>query len=228
MQEFGRHLQFVLSGAVAERLEVLRREWDPVMANRSPAHVSLVYPEEMTDERLLLERTSEAVAETAPFSISLGALVADEAGRGGIWFPVEDPSQTWEGLRAAILAPPFRPLPITPHATVVHPRTSARGAEAAAQLAGVCIAGAVTLSELVFTETGPSGMRVLDRFPLTAPAPVRVVAGLLRRDGRLLLYHRHPDRANTRTCGTSLADTSTPASRWRMPSLGNFAKSSAS
>lgn len=35
---------------------------------------------------------------------------------------------------------------------------------------------------------------LLDRHQVSSP--VRVVAGLLRRDGRLLLCHRHPDRTN--------------------------------
>lgn len=34
------------------------------------------------------------------------------------------------------------------------------------------------------------------RLPLGDGIPVRVVAGLLRRRGQLLLCHRHPDRAN--------------------------------
>lgn len=39
-------------------------------------------------------------------------------------------------------------------------------------------------------------MAILPKFPLAEPPPVRVVAGLLRRDGRVLLCHRHPHREN--------------------------------
>lgn len=103
---------------------------------------------------------------------------------------------TWNRLRARILHPPFRPIPIEPHATVVHPQTSPNGQEAFIELAGTRIDGDVRLSEMVFTETRKSGMRILNRFPLTAPSPVRVVAGLLRRDRRVLLCHRRHDRTH--------------------------------
>jgi mutator protein MutT len=128
--------------------------------------------------------------------ISLGHLAADDGGRGGVWFSVVDPSDSWQRLRSMIIAPPFRPSSMKPHATVVHPRTSSRGREAFAELDGTRIDGKVRVSEMVFTETSQSGVRILNRFALAATAPVRMVAGLLRRDGRVLLCHRRPDRVN--------------------------------
>lgn len=191
-----RHLLFLLSGAVAEELETHRRHWDPVMAERAPAHVTLVYPEEVDDEPLLRERAATAAEHVAPFSIWLGAPAAADSGRGGVWFSVEDPSDSWHQLREMILAPPLTPISVTPHATVVHPRTSDLGLQAAASLHHTRIGGESPLTELLLTETDRTGTRVVRRFPLTGQSPIRVVAGILRRKGQLLLCHRHPGRTN--------------------------------
>lgn len=161
-----RHLQFILAGPAADQIEVLRQRWDSVMAARAPAHISLVYPEEYDDETLLLSRAASAAHDTSPFTVTLGEASGENGGRGGVWCSVTDRSGTWNALRAAILSTPFRMLPIEPHVTVVHPRTSSRGPEALADLSGISVSGKVDLSEIVYTETGASGMCVLDRFQL--------------------------------------------------------------
>lgn len=190
-----KHLLFVLEGEVAERLQWSRSRWDPVMASRIPPHVTLAYPEETTDEALVIERAADAAAETAPFVIHLDEVELGDR-RAGVWFSIIDPSETWQRLRSSILAPPLSPLSVMPHATVVHPRTSRRGREAFVELDGTRFDGDVVLNEILYTETSRSGMQILDRFPLTASPPIRVVAGLLRRNGRLLLCHRRPDRSS--------------------------------
>lgn len=196
MGDARRHLLFLLSGVAADQLESYRRRWDPVMADRVPVHVTLVYPEEVEDEPILLERAIAATARVAPFPVWLGASVAAEDGREGVWFSVEDPSGSWRRLREMILAPPFTPITVAPHATVVHPRTSDLGPQAAAGLRSSRIGGESLLGELLHTETDPTGMRILHRLTLIGPHRTRVVAGLLRRDGRLLLCHRHPARSH--------------------------------
>jgi 8-oxo-dGTP pyrophosphatase MutT (NUDIX family) len=189
-----RHLQFILSGPVADQIEILRQQWDPVMAARAPAHLSLVYPEEWNDEGLLLTRTLEASSHTPPLVITLGQVAGEDGGRGGVWYLVTDVSNTWSTLRATLLAAPFCRLAVEPHVTIVHPRTSNRGAQALAALSGVSIAGEVALSEIVHTETDPSGMRVLNRFPLLASTPTRVVGAVLRKRGQVLLCLRSRNR----------------------------------
>lgn len=183
---------FVLRGEVEERIQKLRVAWDPVMAARIRPHVTLVYPEETVDEQLLLERVAKAAKNAAPFVVSLGEI--EGSGNGGVWFPVVD-SGTWAKLRTTILSPPFQPIEVTPHVTVVHPRTSGRSREAMNELAGTRIAGSIRVNEMLFTETSPEGMSVIQRFPLAGPK-VRVVAGILRRGGRILLCHRHPERVH--------------------------------
>ncbi len=163
------------------------------MAARTPPHVSLAYPEETVDEGLLVERTERVTSETPAFGVTVGESMT-ESEQGAVWFSVLDPTGTWTRLRKVILAPPFHPLPLTPHVTVVHPRTSDRGAEAFAELGGTRIEKEILLGEVAFTETDRSGMRILERFPLAASRSVRVVAGVLRRAGQVLLCHRRPDR----------------------------------
>lgn len=186
---------FLLEGEVSEQLQSLREEWDPTMASRVPPHVSVVYPEEATDQTLLMERTRTAVLDTEAFMISLRGVSAGDEGRGGVWFDVHDPSSTWTQLRSRILDPPFRALPIGPHATVVHPRTSPHGREAFATLAETSLDGDIHISELLYTETSEERWRIVERFPLNQPK-TQVVAGLLRSDGRMLLCHRTPDRSH--------------------------------
>lgn len=194
MEPARRHVLLALRGEGAEELQTLRVEWDPEMAARVPAHVTLVYPEETVNEPLLLNRVAQVADATAPFAIWLGDLESSD--RGGVWFRVVDPSDSWERLRSRILAPPFHRLPVKPHATVVHPRTSDRGREAMNALVGTRFDSSFDFCEILFTNISREGTTILHRFPLTAPPPVRVVAGLLRRDGRVLLCHRHPKRQN--------------------------------
>src|SRR5262245_39413740 len=135
-----RHLQFILKGSIASQIEVQRRRWDPVMAARTPAHISLAYPEECMDEVLLLERTALAARCTRPFRVTLEEASGEEGGRGGVWYPVADASNIWNTLRASILAPPFQKRAVAPHVTIVHPRTSKRGPQALAALPGARVA----------------------------------------------------------------------------------------
>lgn len=186
-----RHLLFLLSGPVAERLDQQRRSLDPLMATRVPPHVTLVYPEEVTDESLLLERISQTAAGGHPFPLALGSLESNPA-TGGVWYRIEDLSGTWTALRRAVLEPPCRPLDVVPHITLVHPRT----ADPAAHRSEIePVTGTVVVDEVVYAETSRAGLRVLAGFPLSADPGDPVVGGLLVRDERLLLCRRSPDRA---------------------------------
>jgi hypothetical protein len=102
MDQTRRHLLFLLEGLEADQLQSIRSEWDPEMASRIPPHVSLVYREEVTDETLLMERARTTTADTEVFVISLGALAANDQGRGGVWIGVRDPSNTWTRLTLSL------------------------------------------------------------------------------------------------------------------------------
>lgn len=190
-----RHLQFLPAGPVVDPVEALRRRWDPVMAARAPAHVSLVYPEEYDDEDLLISRAMAAASQASPFTVELAHPAAENGGLGGVWYLVTDPSGTWHALRTAMLAKPFRTLQVEPHMTIVHPRTSNQGPEALAELKDINVSGKLELNEIVHTETDASGMRVLSRIPLRGSPERRMVGAVLRKDRKVLLCLRNRDRA---------------------------------
>lgn len=191
-----RHLQFILSGPVAEQIELLRRRWDPLMADLAPAHISIVYPEEHDNETLLLSRTASAAELTAPFKIGLDHVSAENEGLGGVWFLVKDPSKTWETLRASLLSDPFSPLQVGPHVTIAHPRTTNSGPQALAALANSYLTGDVELKEIAYTETTDLGMRILERFELTGTPPKRVAGAVFRDGSKTLLCLRNNTRLN--------------------------------
>ncbi|WP_199547138.1 2'-5' RNA ligase family protein [Streptomyces sp. N35] len=168
-----RHLCVALAGV--ERIERWRGEWDPVMAAAVPAHVTVVYPEETTDEALLIGRAEQYCATSAPFRLGLGEVRAVDDGRGGVFVAVDDVEGGWARLRAQLLAPPLRPLGIPAHVTLAHPRTSERGPLCWAELAGRYAGGAVQVAELLQTETvyrqgRPPEFGVLRRIPLNGGA----------------------------------------------------------
>lgn len=189
-----RHLQFILSGSVAEQIELLRRRWDPLMADRAPAHISLVYPEEHNNETLLLSRTATAADQTAPFRIGVDKVAGENEGLEGVWFLVTDPSKTWETLRNSLLSDPFSQLQISPHITIAHPRTTNSGPKALAALANFQITGNVELTEIAYTETTSRSMRILERFELAGTPAKRVVGAILRHESKVLLCLRSKTR----------------------------------
>jgi mutator protein MutT len=191
-----RHLQFILSGPNVEHLEALRRRWDPVMAARAPAHLTLVYPEEVDDESLLFARALKVANQMPSFCVALGEVSSELDGDGGVWFLVKDLSGSWSSLREKILSSPSRRLDAKPHVTIVHPRTSSQGRKALASLSTMHTAGTFTLDEIVYTDTSETGMRVLERFPLQPASLTRVVGAVLRREGKVLLCLRTRDRAS--------------------------------
>ncbi|MDD9935159.1 MAG: hypothetical protein OXT09_16220 [Myxococcales bacterium] len=67
-----RHLMFLLDESEQLELARLRHAWDPRMAAGVPPHVTLVYPEETNDERLLLERGASLASASSPFALTLG------------------------------------------------------------------------------------------------------------------------------------------------------------
>ncbi|MFI6902159.1 2'-5' RNA ligase family protein [Nonomuraea sp. NPDC050394] len=162
-----RHLSIALRGPAAEPLERLRRIWDPRMADVVPAHVTLVYPEEILDETLLLKRAESHVTGRPPFRLRLGGVFAMG---GGVLVRVLDVDGAWADLRRELLSPPMAPVEFPPHATVAHPRTSTRALQCRAALAGREVEGEFRVTEIQFTETGSLSFSVVRRFRLGSGA----------------------------------------------------------
>jgi mutator protein MutT len=192
-----RHVTVHLDGDAARAVDALRADWDPAMLRICPAHVSVAYPEETVDEALLLARLEDAARETAPFTVGLGALAADDEGAGGVFAMIEDGVAALETLRDRLLLPPqgFAGHPF--HATIAHPRTSASPAACWALLRGGRLDVASLVTEVLFTVTDDVRREVLARHPLEARARhSAMAAGVLVHEGRVLLGLRRADRAS--------------------------------
>jgi 2'-5' RNA ligase len=123
------HATIFIESRIAASIEAVRRTWDPVMATQIAAHVTLTYPQEVTDFDLLVKRMRTACAAIAPFRLRLGAVSYFEHLEGGIYIDIEDVDGGYRSLRASVLLPPFHPVAFPPHVTLIHPRTSSRGRE---------------------------------------------------------------------------------------------------
>ncbi len=193
-----RHLMLMLpDGDLRRAVEPWRERWDPVMATGIPAHVTVVYPEEVDDEARLLDRVRHEVATQRSIPLDARLVLGIDGGKGGVLLTVTDRTGALTALKARLVAAPFHNSEFPLHATIVHPRTSERGEAAFAALAGNPIAGSVIVRELCWTESDPGAgtTTVLERFEL-APPRTQVVAGVLRRDNRVLFGHRCPRRAS--------------------------------
>ncbi|MDD9946442.1 MAG: NUDIX domain-containing protein [Myxococcales bacterium] len=190
-----RHPMFLLDEDAPAELVRLRERWDPSMAARVPPHVTLAYPEETSDERLLLQRAAAVARDISPFTITLGPLAAKDGGRGGVCVSVGDPTGSWSHMRAQLLRPPLLRLEVSAHATIVHPRTSNRGAEAWGELSTRELGEVAMLREVCFTETSAhSDLCVLERFALEGRERRCCVGLLLVEANRCLMALRNPAR----------------------------------
>lgn len=147
------------------------------MAARAPAHVTVTYPEETGDDKLLLGRAARVVANTPLFRLRLTGVFAEAGGRGGVFLSVEDVDGGWARLRHHLLGPPFRPVNFPAHVTVAHPRTAPDGPGCLAALTGHMTGDGMgelrglefDATELCHTETTATSFTVLRRFPLGVP-----------------------------------------------------------
>ena len=165
-----RHLLLVLTGPAVDVVQQWRHTWDPAMACAVPAHVTVTYPEETSDENLLLARAAAHFPIVPPFRLRLGEVFAEDDGRGGVFIAVEDIDGGWADLKRHLLAEPMTPIDFPPHVTVAHPRTSTNGTACYAALRGHRLSAETYVREVVFTETTAATFTVLRRFPLAGMA----------------------------------------------------------
>ena len=93
------------------------------------AHVTLVYPREAPSAAALVERLRTMAPRIRPFRLRLGRLACFGRPEKGVYVQVDDVDGGYASARDRLLRPPWSAWPVVPHVTVVHPRTSARGAE---------------------------------------------------------------------------------------------------
>lgn len=123
------HATIFVPSEMARPIEGIRREWDPDMSRCIAAHVTLAYPEEAPDVDLLFERVREACSHSRPFRLRSGEIACYERPEAGVYIGVEDLDGGYQRMRDEVLRPPFQSARMSPHITLVHPRTSRRGRE---------------------------------------------------------------------------------------------------
>jgi ribosomal protein S18 acetylase RimI-like enzyme len=123
------HATIFLPPEAATPIEAARRQWDPLMAAQIAAHVTLIYPQEAPVVDLLVDRLGEASVNVPPFRLRLGQLACHKSPELGVYIRAEDVDGGYRAMRARVLRPPFQRASVTPHVTLVHPRTSGRGRE---------------------------------------------------------------------------------------------------
>lgn len=162
-----RHLTILFDQSALRLIEDARQRWDPVMAAVVPAHLTLAYPDEFgNDYKRLAKRAEDAAKTFMRFSISLGKVTTQNEGAGGVFLEVVDSTNSWNALREMLLTDPFRKLGVSPHMTIVHPRTSDRGPEAWLALRDWQPNANLQVQEINFTETSAREFKVVEKFPL--------------------------------------------------------------
>ena len=173
------------------------------MAARSPAHVTIVSPEQVTDEPMLLRELDDACRHVGPIPFEIGRVFAVDGGAGGVAYEVVDPTGALTDLRDRLLVPPQRWTDDRFHVTVAHPRTSRLGPECFADLERTSLDIAEVATDVVHTATTSAGSTVLSRHMLNGSVPRHRMAGAVMIDrGRVLLARR----GETKTLAPGLWD----------------------
>lgn len=139
------------------------------MAGQIAAHVTLVYPAELRRTDSLPRIAERVAARTPPFTAELGPAYFVGSPADGVFFRVRDVDGGIGGYRAAAIQPD-RMVDFPPHVTIVHPRTSDRGAAAWNELADLRLTLRFVVSEVVVTAPDGDRWRTRAVLPLTRPS----------------------------------------------------------
>jgi hypothetical protein len=164
------HITAFLDPSRSQFVEQLRRTWDPGMARQLAAHLTLVYPEEIPDAAELAARAALAAARTPPFAIAVGSPFHAGSPADGVFLRVDDIDGGIRTFRGATIAAADA-IGFPPHITIVHPRTSRRGGQAWAALAGIRIDTCLTITEVTITAFDGDRWPVVQVLPLTGHQP---------------------------------------------------------
>ncbi|MDQ2935249.1 MAG: NUDIX domain-containing protein [Chloroflexota bacterium] len=156
------HAVILMEREAANEVEALRARWDPAMADQIGAHITLAYPEETRGVDDLRERLARAIARVAQFGLALGDIEQED----DIFFRVRDPEEGCRRLRAEIVGPDGPA--ITPHVTIVNPRTTNRADQAWAAMKGTVIDAELTVDSVAVVAFDGRRWRTVARFPLAS------------------------------------------------------------
>jgi len=164
------HATLFLGGEIGSRLEQLRARWDPRMAAQIAAHVTVAYPAEIPAIETMTRQVSEAADRVGPFRLQLARVRCFARPEDGVYAEVLDQDGGWRALRA-LIGSAAEKLTVEPHATIVHPRTSASGPAAWAELAGTTLDGEAQIDHVAVTAFDGLKWITVSRFALRGPPP---------------------------------------------------------
>jgi 2'-5' RNA ligase len=179
-QKSVRHVAlFFISEPLSSEIDTLRRLWDPKMAARLAAHVTLIYSNEVSDVDLLKNRILQMSRTMGPFRVHLGRAKFFGSPTRGIYVMVDDIDKGISRLREQILQPPLTDQwkPYLPHVTLLHPRSAAHGEQAWESLKDVSYECDIYLERICLIEDRGSGWVPIAEYTLSrdqeggAPGP---------------------------------------------------------
>ena len=161
-----------LPDEVEQEVDRIRRRWDPVMAGRIDAHLTVVH--DVTDVARAHTLAEAAAGRIPAFEITLTRTACWGPAKWGIYLGVEDHDGGVQALHddlAPVEDPRWLRTPYRPHVTLVHGRTvTEASAEAAwAELQSHRADLRARITSLHVVESRPGGWVTIDGFDL---APV--------------------------------------------------------
>lgn len=148
-----------VDGEVEATVDAIRERWDPAMAARIAAHLTIVH--DVVDHARADELVDELAAATAPFTYRLTRTATWSKIENGIYLDVDDPTGGLAGLYDALIEmerPGWSRIDFRPHVTLVHGRTAPAGAADAAwpELEALDAGWECAATELAIVESHPT------------------------------------------------------------------------
>lgn len=161
-------------------VDEIRHRWDPVMAGRIDAHVTLVH--DLADHDLARDRLHRVVSDLASFELTLTTTACWGPATWGIYLHVDDHDGGVWALHehlADVEDPRWLRGTFRPHVTLVHGRTvSEETAERAwAELQSFRADVRAHITSVCVVESRPGGWHTIDRFDLADAASVTSLHG---------------------------------------------------
>jgi 8-oxo-dGTP diphosphatase len=164
------HITLFLPDSVAHSIEELRRVWDPAMASQIGAHVTVAYPDEMVGLEEVRRLVGICGQVVPPFRLRLGSVYRHGLGSAATVGVEVDDADGWRQLRARVVSG-HAERDVSPHVTIVHPRTTNRSDAAWKQLMGVQFHDQWIVNEVTLTAFNADGWSIVETVPLTDPGP---------------------------------------------------------
>lgn len=160
-----RQVTAFLPSLIGEQVDEIRVRWDPEMAHRIAAHITLVH--DPLDEDVIRSGL-DLVAAGPQLVVQLTDARCWGAPERGIYLGVEDSRGDIDRIRQSLRVVDPPGIRYVPHVTLVHSRTvtASRSQEAWGRLAGLAIDATVVLDSVSVIELGGSKWQVVTRVSL--------------------------------------------------------------